>query len=957
MGKTSAAKFARIQRVFKQKLYEKVISECRAFLQSYDVECNYEVCIYLARSHFHLHQFAQGTSAIEEAKKISSKQNKPQGVAECDALIKDEWGRLVLGVKSGLLNLDLQSLSNAEKVRTNMRQKSYVRTLERLENNHKICPTVFHAQVEHIHELMNFFLQTYVDRKLYIKPEYLDDSVLTKTTRLKIADKMLLSGLLRGDSFLPASDILEKFGKMEIEGYCKDIYLDDAQLVLRMIFKTIHALPRDKCKDLVHLLPWGSNSWYFLYFMGSLMDIRGSEFFSSMLSLGLRINNTAEENSNAMSYFLSLCFSNCTLKAALLDQGFYDDLSKLKTFFARIQENLKTNGNTLKPDELSPIDELATFKKVIWYFKHLYNLYRLQVFLPNGVKEGTVMHKSDVEVFDSERNPMALLYKMDLLGSKPYDLKSQLAFIRRLQLIGELFTRKNWGFFLNTMDYFDPNMVINIRNALVHIEQLTRSEVIFRLETDTNRLEQLHKELTHLKSYLLQVVLKVRDTNFKPFPPEKLMGSIVFWLQQVSEYWESAKTYYEKQFSQFKFEEDPSPVYKENFIPGQEILRSDISLIHYRQEGRIRKQLGMREDSNINFEVYMKYLGHVFAAHREVLTELEDVFRGKKVLHKDKLLEKVFSILSIKDPNLPIVKGLIESAEFYSSELRKEKREAFEARHAQFEKELTTQDDVRKDVIKKKMQQSYPVMTQCAVELEGELTGEPPLVSELIETLKNRIKLLAHMFKENGTVIAAEPQNIIAIQEHLSGDVSLYFATSYLIGQIVSLFNKLYSLGELKEIHPDLNLLLVDYVSLRNALEHSDPFMDSENAHQLLMDNKLPDAIAYMICEIVSRYGANIEAYSSKAIGGLPVTIVPAVDAGKLKQVEAFDVNKFIISSEKRMSSFRASTVYVRPSECGFFSGTVGSTRSLLSSSATIFLDNDSEYLLISPQFSSKYKN
>ncbi|WP_133135049.1 hypothetical protein [Legionella rowbothamii] len=956
MGK-AAVKFTKIQKAFKQKAYEKVISKCKTFLHSHDGEFNYEVCIYLARSHFHQYQFAQGIYALEEAKNISRKQNKPQAVAECDALIKDEWGRLVAGVQSGLLTLDLESLTNAEKVRSDMRKKSYVRALDRLKNDHKICPVTFHAQVEHINELMNFFLQTYVDRKLYIMPEYLDDSDLAKSMRLKIADKMLLTGLRQRNSFLPDPDIFEKSGKAEIEGYCKDIYLDDAQLVLRMIFKTIHALPRDKCKDLVHLLPWGSNSWYFLYFIGSLMDIRDSEFFNTMFSLSLKINNTAEENSNAMSYFLSLCFSNCTLKAALLDQGFYDDLSKLKTFFASIQENLKTNGNTVKPDELPKIDELSTFKKIIWYFKHLYNLYRLQVFLPNGVREGTVMHKSAVEFFDSQRNPMALLYKMDLMGSKPCDLKSQLAFIRRLQLIGELFTRKNWGFFLNTMDYFDPMMVINIRNALVHIEQLTRSEVIFRLEADTTRLEQLHNELAHLKSYLLQIVLKGRDTNFKPFPPEEMMGSIVFWLQRVTEYWESAKTYYGTQFSQFKFEEDPSPLYKENFIPGQEILRSDISLLHYRQEGRIRKQLGMDEDSDINFEVYIKYLRHVFAAHRDVLTELEDVFHGKKVLHKDRLLDKVFVTLSIKDPNLPIVKGLIEAAEFYSSELRKAKREAFEARHAQFEEELTKQDEVRKDVVKKKMQQSYPAITQCAVELESELMGDPPSVSELIDTLKNRIKLLERMFKENGTVITAEPQNIIAIKEHLSVDVSMYFATSYLVGQIVSLFNKLYSLGELKEIHPDLNLLLVGYVGLRNALEHTDPFMDSEEAHQLMMHNKLPDAIAYMICEIVSRYGANIEAYSSKAVVGLPVAMVPAVDAGRLKQVEAFDVSKFITSSEKRMSSFRASPVYVRPSASGFFSGTLVSTRSLLNSSATIPLDDDAEYLVISPQFSSKFKN
>ncbi|MCL9684211.1 tetratricopeptide repeat protein [Legionella maioricensis] len=963
MGKTVTEKFKRIKRLFKQKAYERVIDHCATFLQLHQSDYNYDVCLYLAQSHFELNEFAQGASAIEDAKKIVRDQGKLEQIAVCDAILKKAWTRLVMNVKSGLSILDLESLSSAEKARTAMRESNYVKALERLKNNHQCIRATFSAQVEHIIQLMNFFLQTYADKKKYIKAEYLDDSPVVKSTRLKIANMMLLSGLTQNEFLFPGPDKLELLAQLEIEGHCKDIYLDDAQLVLRMMFKTIHALPRDKCKELVHLLPWGSNSWYFLYFIGSLMNIGNSKFFNTILSLGMKVNNSTEETSNAVSYFLSLCFSNCTLKVALLDQDFCEDLRKLGTFFEAIQENLRANSDALKPDQLPKLDELPTLKKLVWYFKHLYNLYRLKGFLPNAVTEGTLMHKSDIELVDSQRNPMALLLKMDLMGSIPCDLKSQLAFIRRLQLIGELFTRKNWGFFLNTMDYFDPLAVINIRNALVHIEQITRSEVIFRLEADTNRLHQLHIELSHLKSYLLEVVLKARDTNFKPFPPREKMNSIIFWLKDVTEYWESAKTYYGKQFTQFKFEDDPSPLYKENFIPGQEILKSNVSIINYRHEGRIRKLLGMSDDSDINFAVYIQYLRKVFADHQELLTELELVFQGKKALNKEKLFDKVFNVLSMQDSNLPIVKGLIEAAELYSNELRKEKREAFEIRHAKFEEELAKRDEARKDAVKKKMQTNYPYITDCAAELESELNGNQPSVSSLVDTLKNRIKLLQTLFKDNGTVITAETQGIIAIQKHLASDVSLYFATSYLVGQIVSLFNKLYSLGELKEIHPELNLLLVDYVGLRNALEHSDPFMDSEHAHQLLMDNKLPDATAYMICEIVCCYGAHIEAYSPKAHATISKAGAPTVDAGKVKQVEAVDIGKFISSCDKRMKDFRASPIYIRPSASGFFSGAAVSPRSLLNSSAVMPLENINpthelgpDYMLISPQFSSASK-
>lgn len=960
MGKSVPEKFARIKKLFKQRAYERVIDECTTFLKLHQSDFNYDVCLYLAQSHFELNEFVQGASAIEDAKKIAMSQGNQERIAVGDAIFKKAWARLVVGVKSGSSALDLESLSSAEKARTAMREPNYVKALERLKKNHKCTKATFSAQVEHITQLVNFFLHTYADKKNYIRAEYLDDSPVVKFTRLKIANMMLFSGMKQNDFLFPSPDKLELLAQLEIEGHCKDIYLDDAQLVLRMMFKTIHALPRDKCKELVHLLPWGSNSWYFLYFIGSLMSIGDSEFFNTIFSLSMKVNNSTEEASNAISYFLSLCFSNCTLKVALLDQEFCKDMHQLGTFFKAIQENLRANGDVLKPDQLPKLDELPTLKKLVWYFKHLYNLYRLEGFLPNAVTEGTLMHKNDIELIDSQRNPMTLLFKMDLMGSIPCDLKSQLAFIRRLQLIGELFTRKNWGFFLNTMDYFDPLAVINIRNALVHIEQMTRSEVIFRLEADTNRLQQLHTELSHLKSYLLEVVLKARDTHFKPFPPRENMGSILSWLKEVTEYWESVKTYYGEQFSQFKFEEDPSPLYKENFIPGQELLKSNVSIINYRHEGRIRKLLGMDDDSDINFPVYIQYLRTVFAEHQELLTELELVFQGKKALNKEKLFDRIFKVLSIQDSNLPIVKGLIEAAELYSNELRKVKREAFEVRHAQFEEALAKRDEARKDVVKKKMQTDYPYITDCAAELERELKGDQPSVYSLIDTLKNRIKLLQTLFKDNGTVITAETQGIIAMQKHLASDVSLYFATSYLVGQIVTLFNKLHCLGELKEIHPELDRLLVEYVGLRNALEHSDPFMDSEQAHQLLMDNKLPDATAYMICEIVSCYGSHIEAYSPQAP---VVAAVPAVDAGKVKQMEAVDIDKFISSCDKRMKDFRASAVYIRPSASGFFSGTAVSPRSLLNSSAAMPLENINpnhglgpDYMLISPQFSSASK-
>lgn len=964
------AKLSRINTKFKQKKYGNLIDDCKAYLKQYNTEHKYDVCIILAQSHFKLNQFAQGVSAIEDAKKIAKAQGNIQRETECVRLVEQEWLRLLVDAKSGLIK-NIELTASSERIRAEMRDPAYMMVLERLKREHEKKPSDFQAQVIHINNLMNFLLTTYAHRKGYIRAQYLDGDQGVKTSRLKIADKMLLSGLRSEANVLFDLDTLLELGEKEIDELCTDIYLDDAQLVLRMVFKTIHSLPRDKCKELVHLLPWGSNSWYFLYFIGSLMEIYGDHYFNTLFSLSTLLNNTDEQMKTASNYFASLRFSNCTLKVALLDPGVWEDLRKLKRLFSDIQENLQTNGNTLTPEQLLKIDELPTLKKLVWYFKHLYNLYRLQGVLPNDVDIGTLIHKSHVNLLDAKRDPMALLLKMDLMGSRPKagDLKSHLAFLRRLELVGELFTRKNWGFFLNTMDYFDPLTVINIRNALVHIEQLTNSEAIFRLEGNTARLCALHKELSDLKCYLLEVVLNSRDANFRSFPAEDQMRSLQFWKSDVSEYWESVKDYYEQQFKEFKFEEDASPYYKENFLPRVPLLSPGI--LHYRLENRIRKTLAMEEGADINFNVYILFLRKVFATHQRLLADLENSFLGNKVLNKDDLLDNIFKILQEKDPNLPVVKALVEAAEMRSNELRRVKREALEARREQFDAELAEKEERRKNLIKTNMESSYPHIQQNAVELANELNGAKPSVTELVNRLKNRISILQRLFNENGTTIRVEQQDIITIQQHLAVDVNLYFATSYLVGQIVSLLNKLHSLDELKEIHPDLSPLLKEYVGLRNALEHSDPFLDSEKAHQVMMENRLPDAIAYLISEIVGRYGACILSHVPRNIpvalaveAVIPAAALPLPDVGKVKQLEAFDISKFISICDQRLKKFRSSSDYVRPSNIGFFAPSSASPRSLLKSSsampvneAGIASDSDSDYLLFCPNFSSTSRN
>lgn len=967
-------KFSRIKRGFKQRSYVRVIEDCNAYLRQYKTKDNYDVCVCLAHSHFELNQFAQGVAALEDAQNIAQAEGNLEGHAYCASLVKQQWARVIAQAHSGLIT-NLDRTINSESMRDKLREPTYIMSLERLKKEHEKKPADFYSQVEHINKLMHFFFTTYGHRKGYIRAQYLDENPEVKTARLKIADKMLLSGLKSNHSILYKCDTLLEVGKKEIDELCTDIYLDDAQLVLRMIFKAIHSLPRDKCNALVHLLPWGSNSWYFLHFIGSLMESYGEQFFNTLFILSMP-SDTDEQNKVADNYLTSLRFSNCTLKATLLDQDVWKDLQKLRTLFSALQENLKTNNNNLQPEHLSKIDELPTLKKLVWYFKHLHNLYRLQGVLPEDNHQGTVLSKKDAERLDTRRNPMTLLLKMDWMGSKPKagDLKSHLAFLRRLQLVGELFTRKNWGFFLNTMDYFDPQTVINIRNALVHIEQLTSSEALLRLERDTARLGALHTELSHLKSYLRDVVLKERKAHFKEFPREDKLTSLRFWLSDMTQYWESVKKYYEQQFKESKFEEDATPLYKENFIPRVPLLNPGI--LSGRLENRLKSTLGMNESDNTDFNVYIRFLRKVFDAHKSLLTELELAFQGNKVLDNDYLLGRVINTLAQRDHNLPIVKALLEAAEARSTELRREKRESFEERRAQFERELTRKEEVRQNLIKTKMTSSYPCIIQSAAEFANAFNeAQQPSVSELVNRLKNRISLLQLLFKENGTPIALERQDITALQGHLAVDVSLYFATSYLVGQIVSLFNKLHSLGELKEIHPDLSRLLEEYVGLRNAMEHSDPFMDSEKGHQTLMENSLPDAMAYMISEIAVRYGEQILSHVPKAVpvlavpaiaapvpvapaaaGAIPAAAAPEVDAGKIRQSKAVDIKQFISSCDKRLNEYRMTTAYVRPSTAGFFAASAASSRSLLRSSAARALtvpDIDSELVVLSPQFSS----
>ncbi|WP_298628337.1 tetratricopeptide repeat protein [uncultured Legionella sp.] len=743
-------------------------------------------------------QYARAIMAFEQAEILDPRLAPKTGFAKKNTLI------LSRQISPEILTILKASFD--EYLRTDLCLHSYQVELNELCQKHRNIKTFnYMEQINWIILLMEFSFK-YYDRKqtpmVFVNPEYFDSSAAGNKKRFNKLESRI--NYIITDLTPPYAKSVDKQALAIFEHALDDIVLGDSMLILRMIFETIHQLSRKQRANLLEYLPWGTNSWYFLEFCSTFFDSNEDSqpiyFEKSLKNPKMEINAA---NTQLDRFYDALKDSSCLVKA-VIPTLLTEDIPQLHSFFVSVRSNALIPGTPI-----ARLGEMTNLKTLLWYFKHTYQLVRLTALAPKEPKPAIEFVNLDGRK-NIELTPLLNLYMLD---SHMDSLKSKLAFIRRIQLIGEIFTPRNWGSQLKDLKVIDSEMLSDIRNALCHPEDLESVAFIHNLESDTERLSALYEDFIKLRVNIYDLIAE-RQNSFTPWPDT----SVPFkgWNEPVCVYWDSVKKHYQQEHA---FNPD-------TYIPNK-LLVTDSQLLTL--------QNGLNPDLPESKKLLSMIKG-------EAIFEVVDRNKLKEYLNPGQKEKVIFKIMQTAFKQYKSLRSIAVKEIAAENNLKKEKN--------------------KNDIIQF-TSSNFPNMRKLGREanlsLHRDIEKQMGL-SELLNLLKSRMTLLNYLFVDAKIDLSGNPiQCIKSIQTVICEDIEMQLACSYLTAQIVSILSKLEKLKLLNTLDPHLLTCMSQFKSLRNALEHNDPVIDSKDAGFIHMKSKVNLVMGQVSYELLVAFFKSIQ--------------------------------------------------------------------------------------------------
>ncbi|KTD16489.1 tetratricopeptide repeat protein [Legionella jordanis] len=748
--------------------------------------------------------------------------------------------------------------------------EEYLNEFELMRTKHaNVAKLSFKEQVAWINELMQFVYKYYDSHDkpfaFAISQTLLNkDNPNAKTYRLKVAGEFMAFQF--ADEPNQATAFADTYILKFISTALDDIFLDDAKIALRMMFETIHQFPRDERGKLLDHLPWAGNSWYFLEFCGSLFiadDQVDKENELGGLPLSYIYDRNNDQGEIIQNFFNAVLNETCLVKMAMLDIV-KTDLKSLRQFFEVLSQRL--NGH---PIEQITISDLPNLHALMWYSKHSANYLRLMALLPN---KGEEMNLSLIEG-KTPSTPLAQLQVLMHTSSYSQSLKGRLAFLRSMQLVGEMFSIRSWGSHLKRLDFISTDRLSGaIRNGLCHAEDLESFDVLTHLENDEAQISALQKEFSLLKEYIQGDIVK-REKHFPLWP--NIESGYSTWEKPVRAYWEAVKSYYQV----------VPPFMPNLFVPKQPLLSVE----------EIKLVVSSLKPVRVGF-----------------FTEVIQMLKGGIPFFK--IRSSDFKNLSGKELREP--KRLLSLAE-----------DNYKDKRTQAQAELSRKKQDLESKVRDSMDKVFPNIKAVGFNLFEELrkgneagvTNTPKQTTEeTIKRLKNRMNLLKALMVESKVLREDHLSETGRVKPFLQTDIELLLSTSYVVAQIINMINKLSALGVLESIDADLKKDLVTLVALRNALEHSDPIEESSEITLFQMHSKVYEALAYVVEDLLGQYYCKIMAINESSI--TPPASATADPGERVKQERPVDLTAFVkarstASPGTNSMAFFSSTPEVKASE------------------------------------------
>ncbi|KTD50785.1 tetratricopeptide repeat protein [Legionella quateirensis] len=791
----------------------------------------YEAWLNKIRTHIMLKEYAEAVVTLERLEQMKLDLTTIKNIEHLYKLI------YTTNIKK---DQEYQKLSLEQLFRQDICNEHYLLELHQLQCSHQsVTQWDYPQQIKWIEQLIEFCLFYYNNPSYpFIKNDFLEKDSDGFSQAFYVMSNKCSSLLINIKRHGNHTQYLKEMISHYIQDTQNEILSMDAITILHMIFETIHYLPREKRGELVAFLPWGANSWYLLEFCGAIINGKN---YGHLVPI-LYTSDLDVPSTNLLYTFQQVQKdSSCLVKIAIRDI-IKCDLPIMLHFFSNISN----------PSGPSRMGDLPNLRPLLWNHKQIFNLTRLTSILPTDRKPMSIIR-------DDKQDYISLTpYAQLILLNKPdfsFSLKSRLTLIRRLQLLGEIFTKKHLGDELDKVTYINPKQLTSVRNALCHIEDLVSYSEIYDLEQNASLVNQLYDELSHLNKIIYHEIVKFQSQFPRWSDTHKAYST---WSGPVSIYWNAVKEVY-RQNNTFDHE---------NYSPNTNLLPEDqINFILSRlKEGDIKEKIC-----------------HML----------------KGVIPFQKTDNKELSLFIIDGIKAATVRKPLQAALKNYNQLKK----AAEAAWAKENKEKYCEIERLRNA---EMHTHFPRLLELSQNLDAQYrpsqhTSQVEIL-EIFNCLKSRMSMLRDVLIESGidfTNVSSISESLIA--KMLINDVELLFACAYLTGQIVEIVNKFVSLNIVHEMTPELAPKIDDYIALRNGLEHSNPIYDSEMDLYIHMQSKVNIKLATVVFDLVATHYDVI-------INHIPQNIPDAlIEKGRKQQNSFIDFSQTKYMSPARLSFLRNS--------------------------------------------------
>lgn len=414
-------------------------------------------------------------------------------------------------------------------------------------------------------------------------------------------------------------------------------------------------------------------------------------------------------------------------------------------------------------------------------------------------------------------------------------LKGRLGLMRKFQLVGEIFTPRNWGADLNHMRFVDPRRIAALRDAMTHIEDGGYFDQVMLLEADQPQLARLFRELQTLKEHLYEQTAE-RVSHFVPYPDGYESGFLADDRALLAGVWGSIQAHYADHVE----------------IPVPPFCHSDPLL----DEGEIRAVLSAVKPDSIGLAVRVLKSKEPFEAERQLADLIDE--------SKDKAVKKAAR------------KQIKKAFKAYKS-FRTASRQAMEKARSEAK---SKRDDERGAARELAMTTHFPTINAQADVFWAVQNDPNPPRPKTIEYLQNRFVLLEQLLDESHIFDSSKVWGVEETQkrilEAIEQDMALSMAMTYVVAQILTLFKKLSVEADLSAVSGFLGAHFQRYLALRNHLLHTDPILEGVDLPYYEMSSDAPRMLAIMTGELMFHVAPEVAAVDEAS---LPPPAAPLVFA------------------------------------------------------------------------------